>query len=140
VAEALAELGAEFALVLHSDDGLDELSVTAPTTVIEVRDGAVFGTWMVDPADLGICADDPDSLRGGDVEENARRLCAILDGEERSAASEAVALNAAAALMVGAKVDDLATGLRLARELIAGGAAGRKLEALVRRSQELGNG
>jgi len=139
VAEALAELGAEYALVLHSDDGLDELSVTAPTTVIEVRDGVVVGTWKVDPVDLGIRADDPDSLRGGDVGENARRLCAILDGKERSAASEAVALNAAAALMVGGKVDDLATGLRLAREMIAGGAAGQKLEALVRRSQELGD-
>ncbi len=140
VAEALAELGAEYALVLHSDDGLDELSVSAPTTVIEVRDGAVAGTWKVDPVDLGIRADDPASLRGGDVEENARRLCAILGGKERSAASEAVALNAAAALMVGGKVDDLATGLRLAREMIAGGAAGRKLEVLVRRSQELGDG
>ena len=80
VAEALAELGAEHALVVHSDDGLDELSVMAPTTVIEVRDGAVAGRWTVDPAELGIRVDDPVSLRGGDVEENARRLCAILEG------------------------------------------------------------
>jgi len=140
VAEALAELGAEYALVLHSDDGLDELSVTAPTKVIEIRDGAVVGSWKVDPVDLGIHADDPDSLRGGDADENARRLCAILDGKERSAASEAVALNAAAALMVGGKVDDFATGLRQAREILAGGAAGRTLETLVRRSQEIGDG
>ncbi len=139
VAEALAELGAEYALVLHSDDGLDELSVTAPTTVIEVRDGAVVRSWRADPVDLGIHADDSESLRGGDVDENARRLCAILDGEERSAASEAVALNAAAALMVGGKVDDLATGLGQAREILTGGAAGRTLETLVRRSQELGD-
>ena len=139
VAEALAELGAEYALVLHSDDGLDEISVTAPTTVIEVRNGAVVGSWKVDPVDLGIHADDPESLRGGDADENARRLCAILDGEERSAASEAVALNAAAALMVGGRVDDLATGLRQAREILAGGAAGRTLETLVRRSQEIGD-
>jgi anthranilate phosphoribosyltransferase len=139
VAEALAELGAEYALVLHSDDGLDELSVLAPTTVIEVRHGAVTETWKVNPSDLGVRADDPESLRGGDVEENARRLCAILKGEERSAASEAVALNAAAAFLVGGRVDDLATGLEFAREILAGGAAGRTLEALVRRSQELGN-
>ncbi len=140
VAAALADLGAEHALILHSDDGLDELSVMAPTTVIEVRDGAVAGTWKVDPLDLGIRAADPGSLRGGGVEENARRLCAILDGEERSAASEAVALNAAAALMVGGRVDDLSSGLGIARNILAGGAAGRKLEALVRRSRELGDG
>jgi len=139
VAEALAELGAEYALVLHSDDGLDELSVTAPTTVIEVRDGTVAGTWTVDPIELGIQGGDSDSLRGGDVDENARRLCAILDGTERSAASEAVAINAAAALMVGGKVDDFATGLRRAREILTGGGAGRTLETLIRRSQELGD-
>jgi anthranilate phosphoribosyltransferase len=140
VAEALAELGALRAFVVHSDDGLDEFSVTAPTTVIEVRDGTVAGRWRVDPAELGIRADDPDSLRGGDVDENARRLCAILEGEECSAASEAVALNAAAALLVGGKVDDLASGLGLARDILAGGGAGRTLEALVRRSQEYGDG
>lgn len=140
MAEALAELGAEYALVLHSDDGLDELSVSAPTTVIEVRDGAVAGTWRVDPAELGIRADDPESLRGGDVDENARRLRAILDGGERSAASESVALNAAAALMVGGRADDLASGIARARKILADGLAGRTLDALVRRSQELGDG
>ena len=62
VAAALAELGAEHAMVLHSDDGLDEFSVTAPTTVIEVRDGRVRETWSLDPADLGISVEDPESL------------------------------------------------------------------------------
>ncbi len=140
VAEALAELGALRAFVVHSDDGLDEFSVTAPTTVIEVRDGAVAGRWRVVPAELGIRADDSQSLGGGDVDENARRLCAILEGEEISAASEAVALNAAAAFLVGGKVDDLASGLGLARKILSSGAAGRTLDALVRRSQELGDG
>jgi len=140
VAEALAELGAVHALVVHSDDGLDELSVMAPTTVIEIRDGVIHDRWKVDPAQLGIRTDDPASLRGGEVDENARRLCAILEGEECSSASEAVALNAAAALMVGGKVDDLASGLGVAREILASGAAGRTLEALARRSQELGDG
>jgi anthranilate phosphoribosyltransferase len=67
-------------------------------------------------------------------------MCAILAGDERSAASEAVALNAAAALLVGDKVADLASGLDAARELLASGAAGRTLETLVRRSQELAHG
>ena len=139
VAVALAELGAEHAMVLHSDDGLDELSVMAPTTVIEVRDGVVAETWSLNPADLGIRVDDSESLRGGDVSENARRLCAILEGREHSAASEAVALNAAAALLVGGKVDSLASGLEMARELLDSGAAGRTLKALARRSRELGD-
>jgi len=139
VAVALAELGAEHAMVLHSEDGLDELSVMAPTTVIEVRDGIVAETWSLNPADLGIRVDDPESLRGGDVSENARRLCAILEGREHSAASEAVALNAAAALLVGGKVDSLASGLEMARELLDSGTAGRTLEALARRSRELGD-
>ncbi len=138
VAAALAELGAVHALVLHSEDGLDELSVTAPTTVIEVRDGVVAETWSLNPADLGIRGDGPEALRGGDVAENARRLCAILEGREQSAASEAVALNAAAALLVGGKAESLASGLEAAREILTSGAAGRTLEALARRSQELG--
>ncbi len=138
VAAALAELGAEHALVVHSDDGLDEVSVMAPTRVIEIRDGEVIGRWKVEPAELGLCTENADSLRGGDADENARRLCAILDGEEVSAASEAVALNAAAALLVGGKVDSLASGLESAREILASGAAGRTLEILARRSQEVG--
>jgi anthranilate phosphoribosyltransferase len=137
VAEALAELGVVHGLVVHSDDGLDELSVLAPTTVLEVRDGAVCDRWRVDPTELGIQVDDPDSLRGGDAGENARRLRAIVDGEERSAASEAVALNAAAALLVGGRVDDLDTGLEAARDLLSAGAAGRTLRLLAQRSQEL---
>jgi len=139
-AEALAELGARHALVLHSDDGLDELSVLAPTTVVEVRDGAVADRWRVAPGDLGIRVDDPESLRGGDVEQSAQRFCAILEGREHSAASEAVALNAGAALLVGGKVDSLADGLEESRELLASGEAGRALENLVRRSRELGHG
>ncbi|MEE4270787.1 MAG: anthranilate phosphoribosyltransferase [Thermoanaerobaculales bacterium] len=139
-AEALAALGAEHALVLHSDDGLDELSVVAPTTVVEVRGGELTGSWKLDPADLGIRITDPERLRGGDVGESARRLSAILEGSETSSASEAVALNAAAALYVGAKVGSLSEGLEAARDLLASGAAGRTLEELAARSQELGRG
>ena len=138
-AQALAELGAEHALVVHSADGLDELSVLAPSTVVEVRDGRVKETWTLRPGDLGIAVRDSDSLAGGDAEVNARRLCAILAGEESSAASEAVALNAAAALFVGGVVGSLAEGLERAREVLASGAAGATLESMARRSRELGD-
>jgi len=137
MASALAELGARRALVVHSDDGLDEISVSAPTTVIEVRDGEIVGEWRVDPGDLGIAAGDPESLRGGDVAENLRRMRAVLGGEERSAAAEAVALNASAALMVAGLAGDLRQGLDRSREVLRSGAALDRLEALAARSSEL---
>jgi anthranilate phosphoribosyltransferase len=137
VAAALAELGAVHALVVHSADGLDELSVLAPTRCVEVRDGDVAGELLVDPAALGMEAADPASLRGDDATTNARRLEAILSGRERSAAAEAVALNAAAALLVAGEVGDLRQGLDRARGLLASGAPAAKLEELARRSVEL---
>jgi len=136
VAGALAELGAVHALVVHSRDGLDELSVSAPTDVIEVREGRITGRFTVEPGDFGLDVAETDSLAGGDVEHNTRRLQEVLAGE-RSAASEAVALNAGAALYVAGMVDGLAGGVKAAREVLASGAAGGLLETLARRSQEL---
>jgi len=136
MASALAELGARRALVVHSDDGLDEISVSAPTSVIEVRDGEIVGEWRVDPDALGIMAGDPESLRGGDAEENLRRMRAILGGEESSAAAEAVALNAAAALMVAGLAGDLRHGFERSREVLQSGAALELLEELARRSAD----
>ena len=134
MASALAELGARYALVVHSDDGLDEISVSAPTTVIEVRDGDIAGEWCVEPGDLGIAASDPESLRGGDAAENLRRMRAVLGGDESSAAAEAVALNAAAALMVAGLAGDLRQGLDRSREVLRSGAALEILEELAKRS------
>jgi anthranilate phosphoribosyltransferase len=94
----------------------------------------------VDPVALGVRTDDPASLRGGDAADNASRLRAILEGRERSTAAEAVALNAAAALLVGGVVDGLSEGLERARDLLATGAPAATLEALVRRSEELAGG
>ncbi len=137
LAAALADLGATYALVVHSADGLDELSVFAPTRVVEVRDGRVRGEWTVDPDALGLTPSDPAELRGGDVATNLDRLRTVLSGRERSAATDAVALNAAAALVVAGRADDLASGLASAREVLASGAAGARLEALAWRSTEL---
>ncbi len=137
MAEALAELGAAHALVVHSDDGLDELSVFAPTRMVEIREGQVVGVTRVDPVELGVKPGDPKMLQGGDVAFNAQRLRAVLSGGERSAATEAVALNAAAALLVGGVVDDLAEGLDRARQVIAAGDALEKLDQLARRTIEV---
>ena len=136
MASALAELGARRALVVHSDDGLDEISVSAPTTVIEVRDGEIVDEWCIDPGDLGIAAGDSESLRGGDAAENLQRMRAVLGGEERSTAAEAVALNAAAALMVAGLAGDLRHGLDCSREVLQSGAALEILEELALRSAD----
>jgi anthranilate phosphoribosyltransferase len=136
VASALAELGAIHALVVHSEDGLDELSVAAPTAVAEVRDGAIVGDWTVDPGALGLAASDAALLKGGDTTENLRRMRAILGGAEVSAASEAVALNAAAALYVAGNVGALGEGLDHAREVMRTGSPLERLEALARESEK----
>jgi anthranilate phosphoribosyltransferase len=140
IAGALAELGARHAMVVHSDDGLDEISVMAPTTVIEVRDGEMVGEWRIDPVALGLTGARPKSLRGGTVEDNANRLEAVLAGDESSAAAEAVALNAAAALYVAGQASGMAEGLEQARETLATGGALERLHRLAERSQELSHG
>jgi len=140
MAAALADLGARHALVVHSDDGLDEISVCAPTSVIEIRDGEVAGNWQVDPTAFGIEVSDPASLKGGDVSENLRCMRAILGGKEESSAAEAVALNAGAALYVAGVATDLEEGFRRASEVRRSGAALERLEQWANRSQELVNG
>ncbi len=140
MASALAELGAVRALVVHSEDGLDEISVNAPTRVLEVRNGRVVGDWRVEPAELGIVVDDPESLTGGGVHENLCRMRDILGGREVSAASEAVAVNAAAALCVAEKARNLAEGLEMARETLRSGAGLAILDLLGKRSMEITGG
>ena len=137
MAEALAELGVRRVLVVHSDDGLDEISVNAPTTVLEVRGAEVVGSWRVDPSEFGIDMTDVGSLKGGDKEENLRRMVAILGGEEHSSAADAVALNAAAALYVAEVERDLQRGFETCREIMHSGAGLDILNSLAKRSMEL---
>ena len=137
VAGALAELGAEHAWVVHGEDGLDEISVCAPTRVVEVRDGRVAGERTVEPLELGIARATREELAGGDAAENARRLRAILEGAERSPAADAVALNAAAALVVAGAAPDLAGALAASRACLAEGRAAATLDAVVRDAREM---
>jgi len=137
VAGALAELGVERAWVVHSDDGLDELSVCAPTRVVEVRDERVAGEFVVDAEALGIRRAGRADLTGGDTQENARRLRAILAGEERSSAADAIALNAAAALVVAGAAAGLAEGLEQSRACLVAGAPAAKLDAVLRAAERI---
>jgi anthranilate phosphoribosyltransferase len=129
IAEALAGLDCEHALVVTADDGLDEISIAGPTRVIEVRDGGT-SEWFADPAELGIAEASLETIAGGEPEENAATARAVLAGEHSPAADIAV-LNAGAAIYVGGAAPDLAAGVDAAREAIDSGAAATVLRELV---------
>ena len=129
IAEVLAALGADHALVVHGDDGLDELTTTGPSRVAEVRDGRVK-SYEIDARNLGVPRARPEDLAGGSPEDNAELLRRVLAGEAGPLA-DITALNAAAALYVGGRAPNLGAGLDQAREAIASGAAARKLNQLV---------
>ena len=135
LARVLAELGTVRAFVVHGADNLDEISNTGESRVSEVREGMVR-SYTVRPEDFGLARTTIAELMGGDREENARIIRAILDGEA-GAKRDIVLMNSAAALVAGAKARDLKEGVGLAAHAIDSGAALRKLEALVGLSQRL---
>jgi anthranilate phosphoribosyltransferase len=126
LALALAELGAESALVVSSADGLDEFSVSGTTRVVELRDGSLT-TYDVSPDELGLEAAGDGAVAAGTPELNARVLRDVLAGEPGTERSLAV-LNAAAAIYVGGLAESLPAGVRLAEASIDEGAATRVLE------------
>ena len=130
VAEALSMLGLTRALVVHGSDGLDEITVTGPTRIAEVRNGGVR-CYEVTPEQFGIERSPLESLMGGDAAENAAIIRAILSGE-RSAKRDVVLLNAAAALVAAGRADGIAEGLPMAKQSIDSGKAAEKLDALAR--------
>jgi len=130
LAHALGRLGSRRALVVHGEDGLDELSLTGPSLVAELRDGAVH-TYRFDPASLDLCACRPADLVGGDAAHNAGIIRDVLAGRGTTAHMDIALLNAAAALYVGGLAVDVAAGLARARAAVTSGAAAAKLAALV---------
>jgi anthranilate phosphoribosyltransferase len=136
LAEALSMLGLHRALVVHGLDGLDEITISGPTRVAEVRDGAVR-TYEVDPEEFGIRRATLEDISGGGAHENAAIVREVLSGN-KSARRDVVILNAAAALVAAGRVDHIGTGVSLAERAIDSGAAAGKLEALVRFSQNAG--
>lgn len=128
LAQVLGRLGAVRAWTVHGQ-GLDELTTTGPTEVAEWRDGAVR-RFTVTPEDAGLARADVAALRGGDAEENAVALNALLDGAT-GAYRDIVLLNAAAALVVADRAEDLAKGARIAAQVIDDGRARAALDALV---------
>ncbi|HEY3900793.1 MAG TPA: anthranilate phosphoribosyltransferase [Chthoniobacter sp.] len=127
-AEALAILGRARAWVVHGR-GMDELSLTGPSMVMELADGLI-SERTVDPASLGLAACTIEELRGGGRTENAAIVSGILDGNDCGPRRDIVLFNAAAGFVITGLASDLAAGLALAREQIASGRAIAKLRAL----------
>ena len=133
-AHALKLLGTKRAFVVHGHDGLDEISVCAPTRISELKDGLIR-TYDILPEQFFGKQAKPEDLSGGDPELNAEITRRILNGE-KGPKRDVVLLNASAALVASGKAGDLAEGIRLAENAIDEGSARNKLESLVRYSRE----
>jgi anthranilate phosphoribosyltransferase len=129
IAEALVSLGSVRALIVSAEDGLDELSLSTRTRVIEVADGGT-AEWFVEPGQFGLAPAELNSVAGGEPAENAAATRAVLAGEP-GPKRDLVILNAAAAIYVGGLVPDLEAGVSRASEAIDSGAAADVLERLV---------
>jgi anthranilate phosphoribosyltransferase len=140
MAEVLGANGSRRSMVVYADDGLDELSVTSSSTVLDLtgdgQGGYEVRTWRLDPAELGFAPATMEDLRGGDAELNAEVIRRVLDGE-RSPRRDIGVLNAAAALVVAGRAVDLAEGVAQGSVAIDSGRAAEVLEGLARVSTEV---
>ncbi len=137
IAEALVGLGSVRAMVVAADDGVDELSISARTRVIEVSDGGTE-EWFVEPADLGLDEAELDEVAGGSPEQNAVATRAVLEGK-RGPHRDLVLINAAAAIYVGGRAESLAEGVDKAAGSIDSGKAGELLDRLIATTAKLGD-
>jgi anthranilate phosphoribosyltransferase len=135
LAGALAQLGAEKALVVSSADGLDEMSTSGTTGVVEVDAGALR-SYEVSPEDVGLLRADGAAVAGGTPDQNAHTTRRILAGE-RGPARDLAVLNGGAAIYVSGRVDSLEEGVRAAEEALDSGRAAESLDALVELSGRL---
>ena len=134
VAQVLKRLGAKRALVVYGQDRMDEVSLSAPTTVCELRDGELT-SYEIRPEELGLTPCAKADLAGGTPEENAAIVRAIFAGAERGPKRDAAVLNAGAGLYVSGVAESLEAGVKLAEAQLDSGAAARTLDAFVAASQ-----
>ncbi|UCE98227.1 MAG: anthranilate phosphoribosyltransferase [Dehalococcoidia bacterium] len=135
IAMVLKDLGCQHALVVHGEDGLDEISISGRTMIYELKDDAIKG-YLINPRDFGLKEASLDSIRGGTVVENAAILRDVLSGQ-RGPRRDIVLMNTAAVVLAGDKVDNLEEGFKLAEDSIDKGIAMQKLEQLITLSQVL---
>lgn len=127
LAQVMAKLGVVRGMVVYGQDKLDEISMSAPTSVCEIRDGW-FQSYEIAPEQFGYTRCTKEELTGGTPEENAEITRKILSGEDRGAKRCAVCLNAGAAIYIAGKAATMEEGVRMAERLIDEGAAAGKLE------------
>ena len=134
LAKVLCNLGVKSAMVVHGEDGLDEISLSAPTAVCEVRDGWVR-SYTITPEQFGLERCDKSALQGGAPAENASILKAVLTGE-KGAKRDAAVLNAAAAMFITGKHPSVEAAVKVAQEVIDSGKAMKKLEDFIKFSNQ----
>ena len=130
LAQVMANLGVNRGMVVYGQDSLDEISMCAPTSVCEIRDGK-FTSYEITPEQFGYERCEKGALTGGTPAENAEITKAILKGEKKGPKRQAVCLNAGAALYIAGKSASIEEGVKLAESLIDSGAALKKLEEFV---------
>jgi anthranilate phosphoribosyltransferase len=136
LALVLQGLGCQHALLVHGEDGLDEITITGKTQVCELKNGRIK-RYTINPEDFGLSRASSDSIRGGDIKANADFLRNILAGA-LGPQRDVVLMNAAAALVVGGKAKTLRQGADIAKEVIDNGNASAKLDQLIEFSRSLG--
>lgn len=129
LAQVLLKLGCEKALVVHGEDGLDEITTTTFTYISEVRDGKVLD-YIIKPEELGMNLSTPEDIKGGGIKENAGIILDVLKGR-RGHKRNIVVLNSAAALYVGNACSDMREGIMLAEKIIDSGKAYEKMNELI---------
>jgi len=135
VAETLRTLGSERVLVVHSDDGLDEISVGAPTQVAELRHGVIH-EYRIEPADFGLQRSGLAPVRAGDTDDSLAMMRSAFSGEP-GPASDILALNAGAAIHVAGLADGLADGVQRAQAVLADGSVRQRLDDFVALTRRL---
>jgi anthranilate phosphoribosyltransferase len=135
LAQVLANLGVDNAMVVHGQDGLDEISASAPTTVCEVRHGS-FKKYEIKPEDYGLARCNKEDLTGGSPEENAQITLAILQGRDKGPKRNAVLLNSAAAMNIARPDMGIGDAVKAAEDIIDSGKAFARLEEFRRLSNE----
>ena len=135
LAQVMAKLGVVRGMVVYGQDKLDEISMSAPTSVCEIRDGW-FQSYEITPEQFGYTRCTKEELTGGTPEENAEITRKILSGEDRGAKRCAVCLNAGAAIYIAGKAATMEEGVRMAERLIDEGAAAAKLEQFIEESRK----
>ena len=134
LAKVLPDLGVKRALIVHGTDGMDEISVGAPTKIYEITNGAE-SAYEIRPEDFGISLASKEAIRGGKPDENAAVTRGILSGEITDARADVCLLNAGAAIYIGGAAPSIADGIAAPRQTITNGTALKKLEDFIKISQ-----